>query len=83
MSTGFNTIPHCSRTTDPDMILGSSLGLEVTMTLGGSTVHPAWHGLVAAHPSDTKKAAGGRADPMNLHGPLGTKPRISAQTLAD
>lgn len=39
-----NTDPDYSRTTEPAMILGSSSGLDVIMTLGGSEGHPGWHG---------------------------------------
>lgn len=30
-----NTDPHCGRTTQPDMVLGSSFGQNATMTLSG------------------------------------------------
>lgn len=35
-----NTDPGCYRATDPDMTLGSSLGMDYTMALGGNTGHP-------------------------------------------
>lgn len=41
----FNTDPHCGRTTDPDMVLNSSLDLDVTMTSGESAGHSDWHAL--------------------------------------
>lgn len=34
----------CSRTTDPDMVLGSSLDTDVIMALAGITGHPDEHG---------------------------------------
>lgn len=33
---GINIDLGCGRTTDPDMVLSSSLGLVITMALGGS-----------------------------------------------
>lgn len=32
-----HTDPSCCRATDPDVVIGSSLGLDVTMATGGST----------------------------------------------
>ena len=29
---------------DPDMVLGNSLGSDVSMTLVGTADHPDWHG---------------------------------------
>lgn len=39
-----NTNPDCSRPMDLVMVLGSNLGLGVTMVPGESTGHPDWHG---------------------------------------
>lgn len=34
-----NTDPCCRRTTDPNMVLGGSMALDITMASGGSTGH--------------------------------------------
>lgn len=34
----------CGRTSDPDMVLSSNPGLDITMVPGGNTGHPDWHG---------------------------------------
>lgn len=38
------------------MVLGSSLGLDVTMTPGGNTDHPYWHSPTAVWSSDNNMA---------------------------
>ena len=38
-----NTDPSCCWTMDPDMVLGSSQGLDVTVTLVGSSSHSDQH----------------------------------------
>lgn len=43
MATDINTDPGCGRTMDPDMVIGSSLGREVSMVPSGSTGHPDQH----------------------------------------
>ena len=36
-ATDIHIDPSCCRTTDPDVVMGSRLGLDVSMALGGST----------------------------------------------
>lgn len=39
-ATDTNTIRGCNRTTEPDVALGYSLGLNVTVTSDGKVSHP-------------------------------------------
>lgn len=56
------TDPNCSRTTDPEVALGSR-GLDVTIVPVATQISMA---LVAAWPMDTNMAAGGSQDPRHL-----------------
>ena len=60
--------PSCGRTMNPDMVLSSSLSLDVTMAPGGSTGHQIGLMPMAAWLSDTNMTSGGGTDPWHLHG---------------
>ncbi|KAL6088689.1 hypothetical protein STEG23_010720 [Scotinomys teguina] len=45
-----NSDSSCSRTMDPDMVLGSSPGPEVTMAQGDSIEHPDQYDLASTQP---------------------------------
>lgn len=65
-----STDSDCNRTMDPDMVTGSSLGLEVTMALVGCVIHSDWHDLAVLWLSDTHRAQGGGSDSRNPHDPF-------------
>lgn len=44
-TTDINTDYSCERTTEPDMVLVHSPGLDVIVALAGITGHPDQHGL--------------------------------------
>lgn len=49
-----NTETGCSRTTNPDMVLGSILGPDVTMDLGGYTGHSDQRRVALGHQHDPR-----------------------------
>lgn len=65
----FNTDHRCGGTTDPDMVLSSSLDLIVTMTTGDIVGHSDWHGLHS------------RVALKHQHGPRWPKPLASTLPL--
>lgn len=64
-ATDFNTDPGCDRTTDPDTVFSSSLGLNVIMALGADEVNPDGMALVTVRPSDTSMTPDGSPNPRN------------------
>lgn len=79
-----NVVYSCSSTTDPDVTLGVSLGLDINRDSGDSSCHLDWyaspHPLESAWPTDINMASGCRTDHMTFSGSSG--PWTSAQTLA-
>lgn len=53
----------CGRTMEPDTVLISNLGSDVTMAPCGSTSHPDWRGPSVAWLSDTSMVPGNGPDP--------------------
>lgn len=58
-ATEINTDPSCSRAVDPDMALGGSLDIDVTMAAVAIQVTQIGMVLGAAWPSDTNTVSGG------------------------
>lgn len=48
---------------DPDMVLGNSLGSDVSMTLVGTADHPDWHGPSSGMAPKASIYPGGSPDP--------------------
>lgn len=69
-----NVDPSCSKTMEPDTVLGGSLGPDIPMASGGSTSHSGQFGPQQQHaphpaPDIITRASGGRHDHEHPNGP--------------
>lgn len=64
---GGNTDPGFSQTTDPDIVLGSSPGLDVTMALDGGPCHPDLHGSSGSLSLRHQYKPGYQRRPQGIH----------------
>lgn len=62
LARNINPDPRCLRTTDPNMMFGSSQGQDVTMATGGCIGYPEQHGPHASTPHNTNVTPSGSPD---------------------